>query len=109
MITPSIEDPDNYMGFISMTYDSPTDEDIYGLGLQPTIWNFKGQKAMIVCTEGGIGRGLEPLTSLVNMFTSGGGGSEHTTYSASYGHITSYHRVFSINSTALGEYHFNDN
>jgi hypothetical protein len=42
------------------------DEEVYGLGLQYTMTNMKGQFVNMVSSEGGIGRGLQPVTDLLN-------------------------------------------
>jgi len=54
-----------------MKYHSPKDEEIYGLGLQYTEWDFKGKKAHIISSEGGVGRGLQPVTFVANNFEGG--------------------------------------
>ena len=41
------------------------------MGLQYTIWNFKGLKVPVITSEGGVGRGLEPLTELLNELREG--------------------------------------
>lgn len=48
--------------FMQLVFDSDSREKIYGLGLQYTETNFKGQKVHIISSEGGVGRGLAPLT-----------------------------------------------
>ena len=57
-VSVSIDDKENRFNFISMNYKSEADEEIYGLGLQYSVWNFKGRKVPIIASEGGIGRGL---------------------------------------------------
>lgn len=52
--------------FAQLTFDSTNDEQVFGMGLQYTHTNFKGKKVQIITSEGGVGRGLEPLTSLLN-------------------------------------------
>ena len=44
--------------WLSVNYASPSDEEIYGMGLQPTVWNFKGKSVPLIVDEGGVGRGL---------------------------------------------------
>lgn len=58
----------NYM---SMTYHSDHDEEIYGMGLQYSEWNFKGKQVPLISTEAGVGRGLQPLTAFMNKFEHG--------------------------------------
>jgi alpha-glucosidase len=90
------------MGFLAFRYNSPTDEEIYGLGLQYTVWNFKGKTVPIISSEGGVGRGLRPITAIANRFNQGQGGNPTTSYTASYTHITNKNRAFLFNTTAMG-------
>ena len=55
--------------FMSLNIKSTADEEIYGMGLQYTVWNMKGQKVPVITSEGGVGRGLEPLTYFLNKFS----------------------------------------
>ena len=48
----------NGTNFVSMTYNSPGDEEIYGMGLQYSEWDFKGKSVPLISTEAGVGRGL---------------------------------------------------
>lgn len=57
VITSSIEDPDHVTNFMAVSYASAIDEEIYGLGLQYTEWNFKGKSVPIISSEQGVGRG----------------------------------------------------
>jgi len=92
----SIEDKDKLTDYIALKYNSPDDERIHGLGLQPTDWNFKGKLVPVVTSEGGIGRGLEPITKLVDIVNRGGGGNELTTYTTSWSYITNHHRAIGL-------------
>ena len=64
----SIDDKDRIADFIQVNFESNQDEEIYGMGLQYTVWNFKGLKVPVISSEGGVGRGLEPLTEVLNLF-----------------------------------------
>ena len=57
---------ENRGNFLSLAFKSDTDEEIYGLGLQYTVWNFKGKKVPLIVNEGGVGRGLQPITKILN-------------------------------------------
>ena len=48
----------NGTNFVSLTYNSPADEEIYGMGLQYSEWDFKGKSVPLISTEAGVGRGL---------------------------------------------------
>jgi hypothetical protein len=45
----------NYMAF---NFASPVDEEIYGMGLEYTVWDFKGHSVPLISEEAGVGRGL---------------------------------------------------
>ena len=45
----------NYM---ALNFDSALDEEIYGMGLQYTVWDFKGHLVPLISDEAGVGRGV---------------------------------------------------
>jgi len=49
-----------------MSYASAFDEEIYGMGLQYSEWDFKGKSIPLISTEAGVGRGLQPITVALN-------------------------------------------
>lgn len=53
--------------FMELVFDSDVKEKIYGMGLQYTESNLKGKKVHVITAEGGVGRGLEPLTTMLNQ------------------------------------------
>jgi len=57
--------------YVSMTYGSPVDEEIYGMGLQYTEWDFKGKSVPLISEEAGVGRGLQPITVEMNKAMGG--------------------------------------
>lgn len=82
-------------------------EKIYGLGLQYTHINFKGQFVNMISSEGGVGRGLQPLTDILNTQSKHQGGSTTTTYAPAYTFATSERRGFILpNHTELGSLDF---
>ena len=52
--------------FASVRLSSPEREEIYGFGLMYSRWNVKGASFPIISSEQGIGRGLEPVTRVLN-------------------------------------------
>ena len=54
-----------------MTYRSHVDEEIYGMGLQYSEWDFKGKNVPLISEEAGVGRGLQPITLAMNDFMGG--------------------------------------
>ena len=49
---------DKDTNYFSMLYHSAFDEEIYGMGLQYSEWDFKGKSIPLISTEAGVGRGL---------------------------------------------------
>lgn len=88
--------------FIAFNFKSSSDEEIYGMGLQYTIWNMKSYKVPIITSEGGVGRGLEPITSVLNLFNHNQGGNPLTTYAPAYSFITNKNYGMVFDSTAVG-------
>ena len=43
VIKADIYSKNSEVNFMALKYDSDHDEEIYGLGLQCTVWNFKGK------------------------------------------------------------------
>lgn len=105
VIEASYQDEHNKVNLLSTNYESPADEEIYGLGLQYTEWNFKGKSVPIVTAEGGIGRGLQSITFFTNLYKNSGGTSV-TSYAPSYSYVTNKRRSVTFNSTAMGHYEF---
>jgi len=66
--------------YVSMTYGSPVDEEIYGMGLQYSEWDFKGKSVPLISAEAGVGRGLQPITFGMNKFMGGQGGNTTISY-----------------------------
>ena len=52
-----------YQGnWFALKYLADEDEEVYGMGLQYTEWDFKGKAVPLIVSEGGVGRGVQPLT-----------------------------------------------
>lgn len=54
----SVPSADHYDSYLAFNFSSDADEEIYGLGLQYTVWDFKGHEVPLFTREGGVGRGL---------------------------------------------------
>ncbi len=52
---------------LRMRFSSPDDEHIFGLGEQFSFQDLKGHRVPLYVMEKGIGRGLEPLTSFIDL------------------------------------------
>lgn len=72
------------------------------MGLQYTVWNFKGLRVPVISSEGGVGRGLQPLTEILNEIKDNQGGNNMTTYAPSYSFITNKKRGMIFNSSYIG-------
>lgn len=71
-----------------LTYASEPDEHFFGFGEQFSYFDLKGKRVPIFVQEQGIGRGLQPITFLVNLIA-GAGGSWSTSYACVPHYITS--------------------
>lgn len=81
-----------------LTYASDPDEHFFGFGEQFTFFDLKGHRVPIWVSEQGIGRGQQPITTLVNL-AARAGGSPYTTYAAVPHYISSRLRsIFLDNS-----------
>ena len=72
VIEASIQDDQDEYDIMTVSYDSPKDEEIYGLGLQYTEWNFRGKKMPIITSEAGVGRGLQTISFFIDLIFSNG-------------------------------------
>jgi sulfoquinovosidase len=71
-----------------LTYATDRDEHFFGFGVQSTQFDLKGRRLPIFVTEQGIGRGLQPLTTVMNLW-GGAGGTWYTSYAVAPHYITS--------------------
>jgi hypothetical protein len=60
------------------------------MGIQHTIWNFKGTSVPLISIEGGVGRGLEPISTIKGIDA----GSNVTSYAPAMSFITNKNRAF---------------
>lgn len=85
-----------------MTYKSEVDEAIFGMGLQYSEWDFKGKSVPLISDEAGVGRGLEPITMIMDKFVGGQGGTSTTSYAPAAQYITNKQRGFIFDQTSIG-------
>ena len=104
-----MQDENELTQFIGMRFDGHDDERIYGIGLQPSVWDFKNRTVPIISVEGGVGRGLQPITGFLNEFLQHGGGNELTTYSASWSYLSSRNHHVSFDTKSIGTLSFGVN
>lgn len=96
----------NGTNYLSMTYHSPVDEEIYGMGLQYSQWDFKGTQVPLITEEAGVGRGLEPISTFLNEFGGGSGGHATTSYAPAAQYITNKQRGFIFDPKSIGNAYF---
>ena len=89
---------------LALKYARLADERFFGFGQQYTYLNAAGAVIPIFAREGGIGRGLEPITYALNAFRRQAGGTDRTTYSATPHYITSALRSFHLTNTEPAEF-----
>eukprot|EP00049_Salpingoeca_infusionum_P001948 m.52305 g.52305 ORF g.52305 m.52305 type:complete len:756 (-) comp11293_c0_seq4:148-2415(-) len=84
---------------VRMHVASDPSDAVFGFGTQYSVLDMKGRRVPILVTEQGVGRGLEPLTELLNIFSNGEGGNWHTTYGPIPHYITSSMQSLFLNQT----------
>ena len=89
---------------VSLLYSRADGERYFGFGQQYTYLDAAGSLVPIFAREGGIGRGLEPITAALNAFRRECGGDERTTYSATPHYVTSHLRSLHLTSTEPAEF-----
>lgn len=77
---------------IFLRYASSPDERFFGFGEQFTYLDQKGRSLPILAQEQGIGRGMQPLTWLLDLVSPGSAGSWFSTYTAVPQYITNFGR-----------------
>ena len=56
-----------------LTYGCESDEEFYGFGAQYSRVDMKGTRIPLFLSEQGVGRGLQPLTGILDLFSPGAG------------------------------------
>lgn len=92
---------------VGLQYGSDPEERIFGLGAQFTYFDLKGRLVPIVVSEQGIGRGAQPLTTILNL-VAGAGGNAHTTYAPIPHYITSHLRSLALENSEYATFDFRD-
>lgn len=89
---------------------SHASEDIYGMGAQVPrdSLNLKGHEVPSLVQEGGVGRGRQPLTALINAASPGSGGHERSVYYATPQYLTSDNRSLFLENTEYAVFDFTD-
>ena len=74
---------------IFVTYHRESTEQFYGFGHQYTYFDLSGRKFPVFSSEQGVGRGLEPITDVLNHASPGTGGHWYTSYTHVPFYVTS--------------------
>ncbi|HSW61533.1 MAG TPA: hypothetical protein VLJ60_12095, partial [bacterium] len=72
----------------ALVYESSFFESFYGFGEQYTVFNMKGKRLPVISQEQGLGRGSEPLTTVINQLNPGSAGDWYTSYAPVPHYIT---------------------
>ena len=91
----------NTFNRIFLLYNSDINESFWGFGVQYSFINFKGKRLPIYITEQGVGRGLEPLTTSINIAENGAGGDWHTSYATKPLYMTNRNRSFILKNSEI--------
>ncbi|MFK7969953.1 MAG: alpha-glucosidase [Bacteroidia bacterium] len=84
---------------IYLTYASSEQERFVGFGEQFSFVNMKGKRLPIFCMEQGIGRGMQPLTGIVDLVAKSGG-DWHTSYAGVPFYLSNHKRSFFLENSA---------
>ena len=94
---------------IMLTWDSLNEaEEFFGLGEQYTRHGMRGHTLSVVTTEQGVGRGLQPLTGILDLKGPyhNSAGNWHTTYTSIPHYLTSDLRSVFVNDTRYMTFDF---
>lgn len=90
----------------TLSYSSRDEEGFYGLGEQYSFLNLRNQSVALITREKGTGRGLQPLTTILNLGIPGEGGGPFTSYMTIPYYQTSQQRSLYLTSTDYTEFDF---
>lgn len=86
---------------VQLLFDSPTGEGFYGFGEQFMHFDMRGRRFCLCTGEQGIGRGAQPLSTLVNIASPGAAGDGFTTYAPMPVFVTSAGRAFAFSEHTI--------
>ncbi|SMR41549.1 unnamed protein product [Zymoseptoria tritici ST99CH_1E4] len=88
------------------SFASSASEDFYGLGGQGSFASLKNNSFPILTREQGVGKGDEPITSLLNANGAITGGSKFTSYTAVSSYISTDGNLFHLTDESTGYANF---
>jgi alpha-glucosidase (family GH31 glycosyl hydrolase) len=95
----------SYYNEIKLVYGCMDDEQFYGLGVQYTHFSLRGHTVPVFISEQGVGRGVEPITLLLDVASPGAGGTPYTTYSRVPFYVTNYNNSLLLESNDYAKFH----
>eukprot|EP00121_Abeoforma_whisleri_P013845 Awhi_evm1s12776 len=94
---------------VSLNYQSHADQKIYGLGVQYSRSNMKGASVYNIVREKGAGRGIQPLTVLLDAVKKGAGGTWDQTYTPANYYLTDDLTSIMLENTEFVNMNFTSN
>jgi alpha-glucosidase len=86
---------------VGFRFESAPDECFMGFGEQFSHFNMSGKKFSLCVSEKGIGRGAQPLSTLVNLVSKGASGDDFTTYAPMPVFITTDSRAMCFEQSTI--------
>lgn len=80
---------------LTLGFDAPLRETILGFGSQASLLDFKGQEVPVWARQQGVGRGEQPISTLINEHTAGVAGTDlNSEFVAPYFLSSAHYSVF---------------
>ena len=102
----ALDGADPELDRVALSVRAGEDERFLGFGVQYSVLEMSGRAVPIWVREQGIGRGQEPVTSLVDAFYRGSGGDWHTSYAPLPFTLTSAGRALSLDGSRYAVFDF---
>ena len=99
---------DSSINYTEVVYQSDASERFHGFGEQFSVLNLKGKAVPILSEEGGVGRGHQPISGLVNTGSPGSAGNELTTYYAVPQYISNHNKSLFLENTDYSVFDLTD-
>ncbi len=91
-----------------LIYESMPDEFFFGFGQQFTHFNVKGKRLPILSEEQGIGRGQEPISTIMENIEKGSSGHWYSSYAPAPHYITNRSRSLFLENYEYSIFDFED-
>lgn len=90
---------------LELAFEAAAQERVFGFGEQFTVLDVKGRCVPVLSQEPGIGRGVQPLTWVMNTFFGAGGSWSHSNAPAPH-FLTTALQSLSLENTEYSEFDF---